>query len=197
MEKLHPTSLKEKLNNCTVIVKYHFNHNVLSWVLCLSCAALLLNACTGGKQDTQGMDDTRFVLMELSDNDTTKVLELATAYIEHLKANEYQAALDMLHTIEGDSTDQVLVPLNDSQRKQQEFMYQQFPVLQYSMKSIKFRTESDCQIHYEISFAEDASDEGTFKKTSMFLQPIRFQGEWYLTVRDVSNPASMVSRIKN
>lgn len=156
----------------------------------------LLCSCKGEQKPS----DTSIMVnigptMTLDSQDTLIVDQLATEYIEHLKNKEYEAALAMLYYLDPDSA---VVPLPRNLAIRQMQIYHVFPVLDYKFESIRFRTESDCQVKYVITFDKAAEGEDPNKyTTSMYLQPIRREGQWYLTVRDSSSPAGSVSQIEN
>ena len=154
---------------------------------------VLASSCTGEKKgnDTQAATNLGPV-MTLDSQDTIIVDQLSTEFIEHLKNNEYGEAISMLYYLHPDSS---IVPLPRNMAIRQEQIFRTFPVLDYKFESIRFRTETDCQVKFVITFSRNP--EGEDYTTSLYLQPIRRDGQWYLTVRDSSSPAGSASQIEN
>lgn len=132
--------------------------------------------------------------MTLDSQDTIIVNQLSTEFIEHLKNLEYGDAIAMLYYLDPDSA---LIPLPRQLAIRQEQIFRTFPVLEYKFESIRFRTESDCQVKFVITFHKKSGADDKDYVTSLFLQPVRREGQWYLTVRDSSSPAGSVSEIQN
>ena len=158
--------------------------------LCFLCS------CNGNQK---GSDDGLIVnlgpAMTLDSQDTIIVDQLSTEFIEHLKNQEYEDAISMLYYLDPDSS---VVPLPRNLAIRQEQIFHIFPVLDYKIESIRFRTESDCQVKFVITFFEKTDPEDRRNNTtSMYLQPVRREGQWYLTIRDSSSPAGSVSEIEN
>ena len=134
-------------------------------------------------------------LMTLDQQDTIIVNQMATEFIELLKARDYKSALAMLYYLDPDSS---LVPLPRNMAIRQEQIFHAFPVLDYKLESIRFRTETDCQVKFRITFFEkDGPDDPRDNTTGFYLMPIRREGQWYLTTRDSSTPAGAASEIQN
>lgn len=165
-------------------------------ILALAVIAIplyLLCACNGDKKQGDTLESKNFgPLMTLDSQDTIIVDQLSTEFIEHLKNNEYADAISMLYYLDPDSS---VVPLPRNLAIRQEQIFRTFPVLDYRFESIRFRTETDCQVKFNITFSHNA--EGEDYTTSLYLQPVRRDGQWYLTIRDSSTPSGSVSEIEN
>ena len=134
-------------------------------------------------------------LMTLDSQDTLIVTQMATEFIEYLKNRDYKAALSMLYYLDPDSA---LIPLPRNLAIRQEQIFHVFPVLDYRLESIRFRTETDCQVKFKITFFEkDGPDDPRDNTTGFYLMPIRREGQWYLTTRDSATPAGSASQIYN
>lgn len=164
-------------------------------ILALAAIAipLCLCSCTGEKKggDTSAVD-INLPTMTLDSQDTIIVDQLSTEFIEHLKNQEYSDAIAMLYYLDPDSS---IVPLPRNMAIRQEQIFRTFPVLDYRFESIRFRTETDCQVKFNFTFSRNA--EGKDYTTSLYLQPIRRDGQWYLTVRDSASPNGSASQIEN
>lgn len=169
------------------------NIHILTLAL-VAIPMMIVCSCTGEKR---GNDDTPVAtnlgpLMTLDSQDTIIVDQLATEFIEHLKDQEYKDAISMLYYLDPDSS---IVPMPRNLAIRQEQIFRTFPVLDYRFESIRFRTETDCQVKFNITFSRNA--EGEDYTTSLYLQPVRRDGQWYLTIRDSSTPSGSVSEIEN
>ena len=164
-------------------------------ILALAAIAIPLCfcSCTGKKKggDTSAVD-INLPTMTLDSQDTIIVDQLSTEFIEHLKNQEYSDAIAMLYYLDPDSS---IVPLPRNMAIRQEQIFRTFPVLDYRFESIRFRTETDCQVKFNFTFSRNA--EGKDHTTSLYLQPIRRDGQWYLTVRDSASPNGSASQIEN
>jgi hypothetical protein len=166
-------------------------------VLALAVIAFPLFMLTSCTEQKKGPDVTVNIgpLMSLDSQDTIIVDQLSTEFIEHLKNKEYADAISMLYYLDPDSA---LIPLPRNLALRQEQIFRMFPVLDYKYESRRFRTESDCQVKFVITFSEKKGpDDKADYTTSLYLQPVRREGQWYLTVRDSSSPAGSVSKIQN
>jgi hypothetical protein len=156
----------------------------------------LFTSCTD--KEKKGPDiiiNVQGPLMTLDSQDTLIVTEMATEFIEFLKGRDYKSAIAMLYYLDPDSA---LIPLPRNLAIRQEQIFRTFPVLDYKLEGIQFRTETDCQVKYRITFFEkDGPDDPRNNTTGLYLMPMRREGQWYLTVRDSSSPAGAASEIVN
>ena len=162
--------------------------------LVLVLLAAVLGSCRSDKT-TEGPQR-----MIVTEEDTASVSKLAVEFIETLKAKDLDSAIGMLYYLEspGDSVSgPVISPLSEEQAAEQRFVFERFPVLSYRIDNIVFNTETDCQVRYTFEFTEPEQEGGHGRHTSLFLQPMRIEGRWYLTVRDSSTPAGQASQIEN
>ena len=154
---------------------------------------VLVCSCTGEKKGNEATSAVSLgPAMTLDSQDTIIVDQLSTEFIEHLKNQEYSDAIAMLYYLDPDSS---IVPMPRNLAIRQEQIFRTFPVLDYRFESIRFRTETDCQVKFNFTFSRNA--EGKDHTTSLYLQPIRRDGQWYLTVRDSASPNGSASKIEN
>lgn len=162
--------------------------------LVLTFVLVALSSCKGGKDAGEVQQK-----MVVTGEDTALVSSLAVEFMEKLKAQDLDSALGMLYYLEspGDSVSEPsIVPLSDEQAAEQRGVFELFPVLSYRIDNIVFNTETDCQVKYTFEFTKP-EEGGEGRHTSLYLQPMRIQGRWYLTVRDSSTPAGQASTIEN
>lgn len=165
-------------------------------VAMLALPLMMLCSCGGDKKKGEPVTiNLNGPLMNLDSQDTIIVRQMSTEFMDYLKAKDYKSALSMLYYVDPDST---IVPLTNSMAIRQLQIFQIFPVLDYKCEGIRFRTETDCQVKYIITFFEKEGPDDTRNNTTAFyLQPVRFEGQWYLTVRDSATPNGAASQIEN
>lgn len=120
-------------------------------------------------------------LLILTAKDSSEVRELCTKYMDLLKSNHYDEALDMLYCVD---TLRNITKIPDSQKQILRRMLTVFPVMDYRLEEMKFVSEFDTKVKYSIEFFEKSPDDNRPNTTALFLRPIRKDSQWYLTVYD-------------
>lgn len=110
------------------------------------------------------------------------MLKLSNDCMELLKAKKIDNALSMLYEY-NDSTKEV-TPLSEKSRKRYERMFHIFPVLDYKMEYYSFQLEGVNDVKYRIIFGqEDQPDVNGEAATALMFNPVKVDGNWYLTVK--------------
>lgn len=118
----------------------------------------------------------------LTENDTLEMQKLGEDCMELLKKKDIEAAMVMLY--EYDDSTQSVQPLSDATRKRYEHLFKIFPVLDYKLAEYTFMLEGLNNLKYEIIFAEEEHpEENGVPKTSFMFNPVKIDGQWYLTVK--------------
>lgn len=164
----------------------------------LAVTLIVINAvgivsCSNKEQKKQ-IQDTIQPLMYLSKEDTTTVWNLTTEFLENLKSEKIDEALDMLYYMDSGKK---VVKLPEAMKERQKKVFQIFPVLSYNIDSIIFYSEKDSQVQYTIEFFKKAPGDNSPNTTSFFIKPMRVNGTWYLTMADSNSDNSGGSQIKN
>lgn len=148
------------------------------WSLFLISSFLLvsLSSC---KKDQPKM--TEKPLLILTAKDSTEIKNLCTQYMDLLKEKKYDEAFDMLYCVD---TLQNLQKIPETQKQTMRSMFNVFPVLNYHLYEMKFVSEFDTKVRYNIEFFEKAPDDNRPNTTAIYLRPIRKDDKWYLTVYD-------------
>lgn len=145
------------------------------WILLV---ALAFVACDSKKgQQAQGEE---FPVFEFSDDDSVTVNGLADQYVAAFNAKNMEEAANMLYTVRNDS----VFPLTDEQRTSFMAAMGQLPHFGVQKKEVKLRTDLDNQVRIAVLLAENGSLEDEVGTVNFVLNPVKVQGQWYLTVYD-------------
>lgn len=145
-------------------------------LLFIFCLSVGLCSCTGntGKSKAESLN------LDLSEEDTVKVVQLSKACMDSLKCGNLDAAVKML----GSVSDDTLVPLSPDKVAKMRLKFQSFPVLDYELESLEFDMIKGNLVRYRVKFAE--GEEGTEARplyTSFIFAPVRVDKEWFLTIQ--------------
>lgn len=116
-------------------------------------------------------------------DDTTAVMQLATQYLDLLSRNEINSAIDLLYELNSDS----LSVLSDKRREELINFYSTFPVIRYNIESYAIFTETNTEVRFTYNFLENKDDDKIPNVMRGCLCPVRFNGNWYLTVPKVQH----------
>lgn len=118
----------------------------------------------------------------LNKQDTVQMLKLADDCMELLMHKNINGALDMLNEYD-DSTNSVTT-LSEQTRANYLRIFNMFPVLKYQRVSYSFMLEGLNDVKYDVIFAEEEHPEiNGVPKTSFMFNPVKIDGQWYLTVK--------------
>lgn len=149
---------------------------------CLLIACAFFASCSSCSSSKERAVTTQDSVPTFCKADTTEVLKMAETYLEHLKNKEFDAALDMLCTIENDS----VKPLPEKERQTIVGQQNVFPVLDYKLESYKFQNENNVELTYTIEFFKKAEGEEIPNTIRITFAPERIGGVWYLTLMNKS-----------
>ena len=117
--------------------------------------------------------------MSRTDRDEQQVYAIAKEYLEELKNNNIDGALGMLYEYSLGE----LIPLTAENKKELKATLSNIPVLGYKIDNFKMLSNVDNELKYSIRFRESADgDDNPSNYISFQLNPIRYNGEWFLTV---------------
>lgn len=166
---------------------FKIHHSLL--LVCLSL--LLFTACTGNKNKTE--EATEESVMITTAKDTASVQSQCDQYMELLKNQKIDEALDMLYYI--DSL-QYIIPLPEAQRNNVKRLLNIFPVISYKFDGVIFNSDMDNQVRYTIEFFKKEPGDDRPNTTAIYLKPIRKDDKWYITVYDTGSDHGPASKIK-
>lgn len=161
------------------------------------CAVIisLLVACGSKEQKKEAVEDgVRVPVMTLTSEDTMTVTNLTKEFLENLKANKLDEAIEMLHYMDKNKK---LVDLPKDMVDKQRKIFAMFPVLSYKIDSVIFYSETDSQVKYTVQFFEKEEGDNHPNTTSFFIKPMRVDNKWYLTMADSNSDNIGSSKIKN
>lgn len=160
-------------------------------LLLISSLLLIFSACTGNKN--KNVEEPEKEVMITTAEDTITVKSQCDKYMELLKNQKIDEALDMLYFI--DSL-QYIVPLPKEQRQNVIRLLNVFPVITYHFDGMIFHSDMDNRVKYTIEFFQKEPDNDMPNTTAMFLKPIRKDGKWYLTIYDTASDHGPASEIQ-
>lgn len=150
-------------------------------LIAVAVVSLATVSCSKKKQQTREERVEAF-RAQLTQADTTEMLQLCDNAMELLKGKKIEEVVDGLYQYD-DSTQEV-TPLSKEAIKSYTRKFKMFPVLSYERKYYSFMLESCNDVKYEVTFAtaEQAGTEEPAKTMFMF-NPVKVDGEWKLCVK--------------
>lgn len=119
--------------------------------------------------------------MQRSESDSMTILNLSSQYLNLLKTNEVDSAINMLYTVQNGA----LRPLNDEERQSIRRVNMSFPVLNYKIDQMTIFSENDTEVRYTIEFFEKPEGDTRPNTISGVLSPKKVSGDWFLTIPNV------------
>ena len=118
--------------------------------------------------------------MQRTMTDTLAVLYNTKQYLNYLKANELDSAMNMLYELNGED----VVPISEEAKAQVLRTVKMFPIRDYEIERINMFSENETEVHYTIKYgAPDAEQLGTLQ---CVLMPVRVGYYWYITIPSVN-----------
>ena len=159
------------------------------FLLIIVCGlTVCLMSCSDKKNGTEDkiaipQDPRTDFSMQRTSQDTTKVMDLASQFLETLKNKDIEGALDQLYEVDGQNAR----PLSPEMRGKLRTTLQAFPVESYQIDEIILFSDSDSEVRYttEMFKVEDGSNLPNTTKGS--LHPYRIDNQWYLTIQMQKN----------
>ena len=142
---------------------------------------ILTAACSGGKKEGFQIAHPRFdENMSRTAQDSADVLNLTNRFLDLLKAEQYDEALNMLYTF--NTEDSIIQPISETRRQEMLSTFSNFPVVNYEIDTVLMYNESDTEVRYIYEFFK--KPEGSTMPNTMngTVCPHRHDGQWYLTV---------------
>ena len=171
--------------------------NTLKFLLGLLLLSSTFVACNQKKdQATEEakdwyIDPRESTHMQRTMTDTLAVLYNTKQYLNYLKANELDSALNMLYELSGDS----VLPLSVDGKNQMMRTYKAFPVQDYEIDRLQMFSETTSELHYTIHYGEVDEQNPAKNTIKCVLMPVRVGYYWYLTVPNVNrqvNPENLI-----
>lgn len=118
--------------------------------------------------------------MQRSHIDTAAVMHHVTEYLDLLKQNDIEGALNKLYEASGDT----VVPISKEYKEKMRNIVTTFPVLSYHIDELLMYSETDTEVRYTIEFYEKAEDDPRPNTLQCVINPRRVGYYWFLTVAD-------------
>ncbi|MCR4602010.1 MAG: hypothetical protein K5683_00575 [Prevotella sp.] len=141
----------------------------------VAVVALLLAACKGeNKPKPQAPNEPQ---MEVTNFDSTTVRQLAADFLELVKQERLDEAMNQLYVYENEK----IMPLPDDQREECKFMLGMHHVYDYSVVGVNFFKETDSEVKYKL-YIQDPGKHSNPATINGMIKPIRIDGTWYITL---------------
>lgn len=151
--------------------------NLFTLIAVSAAIAACLGSCSGGPSTSKEATDTIPTFVKA---DTMEVLGLAEQYLNHVRDNEYDAALAMLNVIENDS----VKPLDEKTKESIRTQHKLFPVLDYQVEELEFVHENSVRVTYAIEFFKKEPGSNIQNTMRLSFAPQRINATWYLELLD-------------
>lgn len=160
--------------------------------------ALVFSAC-GSKSEKpeetvnkEYVDARESTTMQRTMTDTLGVLYNTKKYLDFLKEQQLDSAMNMLYVASGDT----VLPITEEAKAQVLRTLTMFPVLDYEIDKVQMFSEDNTEVHYTIKYFEsdDADANNTLK---CVLSAIRVGYYWHLVVPELNrqpNPGNLIDK---
>jgi len=146
----------------------------LFFILCLSGLTSLFVSC---KREKPADDQNTEPVIVFSKEDSTTVRNLVNTFIERLQENKISEAVSMIYFLDGDS----ICELNDTQFKNQARSLARVRGIRYDLEYIKIQDEKFNDAKINIVLFDKQEGDTRPNGVAFHLNPVRREGEWYLT----------------
>ena len=115
-----------------------------------------------------------------SHQDSIDVLNLVDQFKGYLENNDLRSAVEMLNILKGDS----IFPLEPVQQRRQAMALSMVKGVKYDVDYLMFHSDRNNEVKLDILLFEKEENDPKPNKISFYFRPVRFEGKWYLTVKD-------------
>lgn len=150
--------------------------------LTVAVTAMALSSCGGDKkQNAQQQFERSQEVYELPKEmittkaDTDEVKKLVDEYLDHLRHNDVDGAISMIHFLAKDST---ITSLPKSMVKDQRRVLSAYADMDYKVDKMIFHKDVDCMVKY---YALMPNVKGN-NEVGFIIRPVRIAQKWYLTL---------------
>ena len=119
--------------------------------------------------------------MQLSQADSTEVRAMVDNYLQCLRNNQFEDAVDMLYYQSGVNT---IIPMPKELKASQLAMIKRFRGIKYELQSITYSKDYDNLACYLVTMFEKEKNDPRPNTAQFFIKPVRVEGKWYLTSPD-------------
>ena len=118
--------------------------------------------------------------ISLTQSDSTEVRALVDNYLQLLRDNHFEDAVDMLYYMNGPK----IIPMPKELKQRQLSMIRRFRGVRYDLQRIVYSQEYDNIACYMVTLFEKEKNDPRPNTAQFFLKPVRIDGRWYLTMAD-------------
>lgn len=158
--------------------------NMKSNIFLIFLLVITFFSCNSDKKSKEVQSENVSILnaptMDVNNNDTIIVSELVDLYSQRLANKEYSAAVAMLHYVK----DGVVYQIEDSVADIYLKHYEMTPIYGCKVQGITFRSEYNNSATILAQIIEGGDIEKGIGVTRIFLNPVKYDGQWYLTLLD-------------
>lgn len=140
---------------------------------------------SGSRGEKTQMDAQKEFSEGLSQSDTTDMLHASEEFIIKVTAGQIDEAVDMLYVL----YDNQLYGKSDSYTAELKNRFAMFEGVSYELDYYAFSTQGNNDACYRLRFGE-GPDAASMRIT---LNPVLVDGKWYLTLKDGSQPSSVMA----
>ena len=115
-----------------------------------------------------------------SHQDSVDVLNLVNQFKTYLEENNLRSAVEMLNILKGDS----IFPMEPVQQRRQAMALSMVKGVKYEVNYLMFHSDRNNEVKMDITLFEKEENDPRPNKISFYFRPVRFEGQWYLTVKD-------------
>jgi hypothetical protein len=154
----------------------------ITFFLMFIFSLVLTWSCSEKKQ--QNKEENNLIITDPSytftKEDTAAVMDLVNQFIIRMQNKDIRAAVDMFSFLDGDS----IKPLSPMFKQRQAMALVGCSGVAYKIERLMFLTDRNNEVKLEVTLFEKPEGDKRPNKTSFYLRPVRFEGQWYLTTKD-------------
>lgn len=174
--------------------KISYTMKKMIYMLVVALAVCLIGCSEKKKTYSDAKNDNVLpTLMDVTGKDTTDVIEKTREFCGCLERNDVRGAIDMLHSLVEDS----ISNLPEELASRQWVALNNISGYTYRIERIVFFKETDCEVKLVAEMFKKEKGDTRPNEIGIILKPVRFRGEWYLTLADSPSDATGGSAIKN
>ncbi len=132
--------------------------------------------------------------MATTEADTAEVIKQVHDFIDCLKNKDVDGALKMVHFLNRDKITEVPESLAKRQRQVLQIVS---GCPKYEVENLFFYKEKDSEVRIKVTLFEKEENDPAPNVMKIRLQPIRRDGQWYLTLFDSEHDTNHGSEIQN
>lgn len=147
--------------------------------ICLFLAILLMLTAYVGCSEKKAPKSQKKEY-SFSHQDSVDVLNLVDQFKDYLENNDLRSAVEMLNILKGDS----IFPMEPIQQRRQAMALSMVKGVKYDVDYLMFNSDRNNEVKLDITLFEKEENDPKPNKISFYFRPVRFEGKWYLTVKD-------------